>query len=202
MSCTIASTVIDQVVAFHGHRCPGLTIGIRAAELGLREFGPAATTLVAVVETDMCGVDAIQFLTGCTFGKGNLIHLDYGKMAFSFYDRACQRGLRAVLNQDVWGGRNGTLTRFMQKMTTGTATPKEQEAAAALRADIERTFMELDLNAMFTITAMQQPLPRPPRILASLPCAHCGEMTMESRTRRLHGDTLCIPCFEALDRRI
>ncbi len=35
----------------------------------------------------MCGVDAIQVLTGCTYGKGNLIHRDLGKMAFSFYRR-------------------------------------------------------------------------------------------------------------------
>jgi len=27
--------------------------------------------IVAVVETDACGADAIQVRTGCTFGKGN-----------------------------------------------------------------------------------------------------------------------------------
>ena len=60
---------------------PGLALGIRAAEIALREIGPHAQDeeVVAVVETDMCGVDAIQVLTGCTFGKGNLIHKDYGK---------------------------------------------------------------------------------------------------------------------------
>jgi formylmethanofuran dehydrogenase subunit E len=81
---------IDELQRFHGHMCPGLAIGIRASELALEEIGPHSKDeeIVAVVETDMCGVDAIQFLTGCTFGKGNLIHRDYGKNAFSFYRRS------------------------------------------------------------------------------------------------------------------
>ena len=51
----------------------------------------------------MCGVDAIQFLTGCTFGKGNLIHKDYGKMVFSFYDRWKGTGFRMLLCPNVSG---------------------------------------------------------------------------------------------------
>gem|GEM_PF-194176 len=87
MSCTIPNDRIKETIAFHGHVCPGLSYGIRAAELCLSRLGAntADNPVVAVVETDMCGVDAIQFLTGCTFGKGNLIHRDLGKMAFNFY---------------------------------------------------------------------------------------------------------------------
>ncbi|MGD8916559.1 MAG: FmdE family protein, partial [Syntrophobacterales bacterium] len=68
----INEEMVEKTVAFHGHMCPGLAVGIRAAEVALREIGPHAQDeeVVAVVETDMCGVDAIQFLTGCTFGKG------------------------------------------------------------------------------------------------------------------------------------
>ncbi|MBW2392561.1 MAG: formylmethanofuran dehydrogenase subunit E family protein, partial [Deltaproteobacteria bacterium] len=68
----ISEEMIQKTVAFHGHMCPGLAIGIRAAEVALRDIGPHAhdEEVVAVVETDMCGVDAIQSLTGCTFGKG------------------------------------------------------------------------------------------------------------------------------------
>jgi formylmethanofuran dehydrogenase subunit E len=63
-----------------------LASGIRAAEWALTELCARShdEELVAVVETDMCGVDAIQYLTGCTFGKGNLIHKDYGKNAFTY----------------------------------------------------------------------------------------------------------------------
>lgn len=43
-------------------------MGIRAAEVALREVGPHSPDeeVVALTETDMCGVDAIQYLTtGC-----------------------------------------------------------------------------------------------------------------------------------------
>ncbi|MBW2580124.1 MAG: formylmethanofuran dehydrogenase, partial [Deltaproteobacteria bacterium] len=32
--------MIQKTVAFHGHMCPGLAIGIRAAEVALRDIGP------------------------------------------------------------------------------------------------------------------------------------------------------------------
>jgi formylmethanofuran dehydrogenase subunit E len=40
---------------FHGHVCPGLAIGVRAAEVALEEIGPHSRDeeVVAVVETDM-----------------------------------------------------------------------------------------------------------------------------------------------------
>jgi formylmethanofuran dehydrogenase subunit E len=58
----LTEDIIRQAVAFHGHMCPGLAIGIRAAEVALRDIGPHAhdEEVVAVVETDMCGVDGIQ----------------------------------------------------------------------------------------------------------------------------------------------
>ena len=71
-------------------------MGIRAAEVALDEIGPPAEDeeVVAVVETDMCGVDAIQFLLGCTFGKGNLIHRDYGKNAYTVFRRSDGKAVR------------------------------------------------------------------------------------------------------------
>ncbi|MGI8552624.1 MAG: FmdE family protein [Dehalococcoidia bacterium] len=63
-----SENALEQVRKFHGHRCPGAAVGIRAAEIDLREIGPHAgdEEVVAIVETDMCAVDAIQSLTGCT----------------------------------------------------------------------------------------------------------------------------------------
>ncbi len=102
MSCTFPTHIIEDTIAFHGHSCPGLAIGIRASELAFRELGtPEETNMVAIAETDMCGVDAIQFLTDCTLGKGNFMHRDFGKMAFSFFDRNTGKGFRALLNPET-----------------------------------------------------------------------------------------------------
>ena len=96
MSSELGQELVARTIAFHGHLCPGLTTGIRVAEVALREIGPHAEDeeLVAVVETDSCGVDAIQYLLGCTFGKGNLIHLDHGQSVFTFSRRSDGKTLR------------------------------------------------------------------------------------------------------------
>lgn len=72
----IEKTPSAGVVHFHGHLCPGLALEIRAADIALEKIGPhdGDEEVVAIVGTDACGVDGIQFLTGCTLGKGNLIH--------------------------------------------------------------------------------------------------------------------------------
>ena len=54
--------VIQKVKGFHGHMCPGLALGIRAAEIALREIGPHAhdEEVVAVVETDCARLTAFK----------------------------------------------------------------------------------------------------------------------------------------------
>ena len=93
---TFDQKAVEEVVRFHGHQCPGLAIGIQAGRLALREIGSHSPDeeVVAVVETDMCAVDGIQYLTGCTFGKGNLIHRNWGKNAYTFFRRSDGRAVR------------------------------------------------------------------------------------------------------------
>jgi formylmethanofuran dehydrogenase subunit E len=203
MSCQISPEQIDATIAFHGHSCPGLAIGIRAAELAQRELdNPKDTEIVAVVETDMCGVDALQFLLGTTMGKGNLIHRDYGKMAFSFFRHETGRGLRAVLNPEARGGMDEEMAELMKKTCSGKASEAEKLRMSELRASLQDRFMTLPLDEMFQVTTVDQGAPRPPKILQSLACEHCGEKTMESRTRRFAGATLCIPCFQLVEQKI
>ena len=93
----------EDAVTFHGHRCPGLALGYRAAGVGLEALGadPAGDEeVVAVVENDACGVDGLQVRAGCTFGKGNLRFLDYGKHVYTFYDRRSGRGVRVTTRSD------------------------------------------------------------------------------------------------------
>jgi formylmethanofuran dehydrogenase subunit E len=202
MSCSIEIEWIEKTIAFHGHSCPGLIIGIRAAELALQKLGRADNEgLLAVVETDMCGVDAIQFLTGCTFGKGNLIHKDYGKTAFSFYDRGKNIGFRAVLRPDLPGKIGSELRNLMKRVEAGTAKEEERARVQGLRKELQERYMEAELEEMFIVTEPPLPAPRPARILGSLKCEDCGEMAMESRTRRFDGKTLCLPCFEKVEQK-
>lgn len=203
MTCTISNEIIEQTIAFHGHSCPGLAIGIRAAELAIRELGnPAEIDMVAVSETDMCGVDAIQFITSCTYGKGNFMHRDYGKMAFSFFDRKTGKGFRALLDPAARKGIRGEFGELMRKDAEGTATEEDLERLKTLRSLQQDRFMTLELDVMFRITPLEYGVPRPAKILDSLVCERCGESVMESRTRRFAGETVCIPCFSGLEQKV
>jgi formylmethanofuran dehydrogenase subunit E len=123
---TIDPVLVKQAMDFYGHWYPGLAIGIRAAEWALEEMGKAPDEeIVAVVETDMCAVDAIQSLTGCTFGKGNLIHKEYGKSAFAFYRRQDGKAALLVARPDLYGEARVTLERPRKKLEAEGLTEEE-----------------------------------------------------------------------------
>jgi formylmethanofuran dehydrogenase subunit E len=178
MACTLEKAIIDKTIEFHGHNCPGLTIGIRVSELAMEKLDICNSTApVCVTETDMCAVDAVQFLTGCSFGKGNLIHKDFGKSAFTFYDRDTQKGFRAVFKNEFAGD--------------------EQDRSIRIRK-----ILEADLGDLFETSNVTLPPVRPARIMNSIPCGDCGEMTMESRIRIFDGKNLCLPCFQKVEQKI
>lgn len=194
---------IQRVVEFHGHWCPGLAIGIRAGELALAEFGHAGDEeVVAVAETDMCGVDAIQVLTGCTFGKGNLLHLDHGKMAFTFYRRRDGKALRFYFTGEALDAPSEEMTALNRKRSMDTLGPEEARRLEALRAEWSARIMGASPSDLFRVEPVAESVPQRARLMASLACETCGEKTMESRTRRFDGRILCVPCFERLDRRL
>jgi len=202
MSCHLPPNRIREAIAFHGHECPGLWIGLRAAELCLDKLGHNdQEPLITVTETDMCGVDALQALTGCTFGKGNLIHRDYGKMAFSFYRKSDGQGFRAVFRQQALGAQWEEMRLLTKKVFGGQATDQEKLQAEKLRDEARNLIFATPLEELFSLREAA-PAPRPPRILDSLVCAGCKESVMESRTRRFDGATYCFPCFEAIEQKV
>ena len=202
MPCRIHPEAIEDVIEFHGHSCPGLAIGIRAAEMALLRFGPTDDEdLVALSESDICAVDAVQYLTGCTLGKGNLIIRDFGKIAFTFFNRQTGEGFRALLKHDLCGDLKQKTDALRQKMERDGATHEDEHQMWHLRDDLRRAYLNMDLEELFDVQPPQMDMPRDAHILASLPCAECGEYVMESKTRRLGGKTLCIPCFRSQDQK-
>ena len=199
----ICSELIQKTIDFHGHSCPGLAIGIRAAEVALEEVGRSSDEeVVAVVENDNCAVDAIQFLLSCTYGKGNLVHLDYGKLAFNFYRRSDGKAIRVIERRDICGHQDAEFMHLRKKMMMQSLTDEEKEQLASATTTRIEQIMEADLDTLFEIIPAKGPIPQKAQTLESLTCEACGEQTMESRTRRFLGQTLCIPCFEAREKKI
>ncbi len=194
----IDEQTLDRVVDFHGHLCPGLAMGVQAAQIALREVGPHSTDeeIVAVVETDMCAVDAIQFLTGCTFGKGNLVHRDYGKNAYTFFRRSDGTAIRIAARPGAWQ-RDPEHQELSAKVRAGDATPAERDRFGELHEAQSRVVLGLDPDQLFSIAPVDEQVPSRARILASVVCESCREAVMETRVRRYDGRQLCPACFAA-----
>ncbi len=199
----LSNEVIRRAREFHGHSCPGLAVGLRAAEAALIHLGPrsADEELTAVVETDMCGADGIQFVTGCTFGKGNLIHHDYGKNVFTFYRRSEPKALRVATRPDAFGPHRDEAAELRVKAGREGLNAAEQARLRQLIDERIEWIMAAPLEELFDLQPIEGRPPRRARIFASLTCEDCGEQMMETRSRRYDGLTLCIPCFDRRERR-
>ena len=166
----------EEIIRFHGHDCPGLAIGYRMATAAVEELESVRAEdeeLVAIVENDACGVDALQCITGCTFGKGNLLYRDYGKQVYTVYSRKTRDGVRILFHG--------------KKITEEMRQDRSKLIGFILSAPPE------DIISVSTVSV---PEPEPARIRKSIPCSNCGEAVMETRTREMDGNPLCIPCSE------
>ena len=86
----------------HGHFCPGLALGVKAAVYALKELklnSQGMEDVLAITETNSCFADGIQYVTGCTFGNNALIYRDYGKTAVTITDRK-EKGIRLYANNN------------------------------------------------------------------------------------------------------
>lgn len=163
-----------EIVKFHGHSCPGSAIGYRmtlAAMKALDVDRAGDEELVAIVENDACGVDALQYLSGCTFGKGNLIFRDYGKPVYTLFSRNSGKGVRVL---------------FLD-----TALPEELRGDRQKRLEYILCAPE---SAILTVQAISIDVPRQAKIYNSVSCERCRESVMETRLKGVNGRMLCIPC--------
>lgn len=184
---------------FHGHECPGLALGYLGTRLALaklRETDRAEDEeLVAVVENDACFVDAVQVVTGCTFGKGNFLHKDYGKIALTLFSRRSGRGVRVALKGDVpaWNPEHAEL---LQKVMSGCADEAERARFQELHARRTREILAADPESLFDVTTAEGPVPEKARMEPSKACVRCEEFTMPSKMVTGPSGLLCRACAE------
>lgn len=193
---------LKAAVAFHGHICPGLIIGYRAAKLAAKDLElhrDKDEELVAVVENDACGVDAIQWLLGCTIGKGNLILRDQGKHAFTIFCRDTGKAVRLVYKGQA-GATAPEGIALRKKVMTGAATVEEKSRFEVQKAERMRWMLAAADEELFDCKQPSFPVPERARIFDSFECETCGEVTMEPRLRLVAGKKVCLACAEPYHR--
>jgi formylmethanofuran dehydrogenase subunit E len=167
--------LMEKAARFHGHICPGLALGVLAAKYLLEHgfnYSPNEE-VVAVVENDNCSVDAIQVLLGTTYGKGNLIHQDYGKPNYYFYNRETQKALKLSLNRKTFDKKKSSKHEYIKHLLDSKA------------------------EKIFSIYEIEFNPPSMAEIEDSIPCDICGEPTMNSRLMFYENSSMCIPCYKA-----
>lgn len=194
---TLTQEEIQRAISFHGHWCPGLATGLRIAEYARSQLGHNSDEeIVAVAETDMCGVDAIQMITGCTLGKGNLVVRNIGKVAFSFYRRCDGKSFRVVAKSKPASNKPEEYRNLQAKSNAGNMTAKDRGRFLELRQSRCRQIMEADFNDLFELKETREPVPAHAPMTDSVICAVCGEKVMETQARLFRGEFLCGPCFQ------
>ena len=186
-----------QCAAFHGHTCMGLTLGYLAAKLALRilrEERAVDEELVCITETDACCCDAIQVLTGCTFGKGNLIYRDIGKMAFTFVSRTTGEGIRVAMHPGVMDASEEE-NQLLAKIKNDSASPQEISRYKTLHEKRSKELFSRGPEGFFRVGEAKFPLPNKARIAPSKLCGVCGEPVMETKLQEVAGKLHCRDCL-------
>ncbi|OPY37779.1 MAG: FmdE, Molybdenum formylmethanofuran dehydrogenase operon [Methanoregula sp. PtaU1.Bin051] len=192
------AVTFDDCIRFHGHSCPGLASGYRAATAAMEALGvvrPEDEDLVAICETDACGVDAIQVIAGTTAGKGNLIIHDYGKHAFTFYNRKDGKAVRITFHRNEQT-ETGDFSALRAKVFSGKATAEETEEFHKLMHKATVKVLHAPADSIMKIEKVTMDAPKKARIFASVTCECCGESVADAKTRQVNGKRVCIPCAE------
>ena len=151
--------------------------------------------LVAIVENNSCAVDAIQFLCGCTFGKGNLIFKDFGKQVYTFIRRPHSEAVRIAVKWEP-PPEDPETEAMWTRYSEGDRSPEVTAVVQDRKARKMNSILEADDAELFEIKRISVEMPEPARIYKTVTCANCGEKVMEPRTRMIGGKLLCIPCAE------
>ena len=192
----------QKAIDFHGHCCPGLTIGYLAAKAALAHLKverAADEELVTIVESDGCGIDAVQVLLGCTIGKGNLIYKDYGKQAYTIGNRSTGQAVRIVMTGDMVPLTTEQET-IKAAVFSGQATAEQEEAWHKLQSERTARLLATPFEEIFKIQDVELKLPSEAKIFNSVVCEYCGEKVMEARARLKNGKIACLACTEEYSR--
>ncbi len=140
-----------------------------------------------------CFGDGVQMITGCTFGKGNIRKVPYGKFGLTLTDRATGRSVRVVPRAEAQAGMKKT-TFFQEYRMKGVPPSKVPDEVVE---PLVQQVMNAPQEAILIVGAETRgPVEKKEETFASGVCATCGEMVVEKYLRVVGDRHVCIPCQE------
>jgi len=186
---------------FHGHKCPGLRVGAAAMnKLGVDRAKDGQ--LMALVELGdshcaTCFADGVQMVTGCTFGKGNIQKLHYGKWGVTLIDKRRGKAVRVTPRAEAMLANKQSVffTEYREKGVPASQVPPEH-----VEPMVERVMNAPDDTLLMVGDVTDCKWEDPPHSFAGFICDKCGEMTVEPFGRIFREKKVCIPCREKMEK--
>lgn len=153
----------------HGHCCPGLAIGVRAAVEGRKALGDENTdsSICVIAERSACWLDGMCII-GATLGNGKLVIRDTGKIAFSFYNTESGRSIRLALRETPAGMDKEKMTQWL---------------------------LTAPLQEVFTIGPTKTEFPAYKPGPEEVICSVCGESVQVDHVHLKDGKFVCCDCL-------
>jgi len=189
--------------AFHGHKCPAMPMGLRVGAAAMNKLGVERAQdgqLQALVELGddhcaTCFADGIQMITGCTFGKGNIKKLHYGKWGVTLIDTKTGRAVRVSPKAEAMLANKKTefFSKYREKGIPASKVPDETVEP------LVKKVMNAPENQLLNVGEVTD-YDVPPKIdsFAGFVCDNCGEMVVEGYGRIIGDKHVCIPCQEKM----
>jgi len=185
----------------HGHNCPAMPMGLRAGfaaleTLGVQRAADGQLTALVEIDRDHCGTcyaDGVQMATGCTFGKGNIQKLSYGKFVLTLIDNKTGRSVRVMTRPEMI--QRSQESEFIQFRKNG--VPASQIDPKLVDPMVEMV-LSAPAESLFQIGEVVENTPPKLRTqdFKTITCAECGEVAVERYARVKNGRVVCMPCAE------
>jgi len=175
--------VVKLATSIHGHLSPGVALGIRMGEVGLKKLGlpRGDKRLFAVVETTLCLADGVQASTGCTLGHCSLRIEDFGKLAVCLARSDTKTGVRMILKR---GAPSQLVDDWMMRKRKLSHEEEEELAKELLR--LEESFFRIEEVTVDPFSEFDEG--------EIIECDECGELFTEAKAVRKQGKTICKAC--------
>ena len=188
----------ETAMAFHGHKCPAMPLGYRAAEAAMNALGVKRALdkeLYVISETGKghaagCFLDGIMSATGCTYGKSNIEKKYYDKMAFTLVDVKSGKAVRVRLKDDFFG--NMLSSPFVTQRKQG--VPPQDVPSDIADPLVEKVLsmpeeMFLEIGSVYDFD-----LPSGQGCFETDLCSVCGERTFVTRLGKTDDGLICTAC--------
>lgn len=185
---------------FHGHKCPAMPMGLRVGAAAMNKLGVERAKdgqLLAILELGddhcaTCFADGIQVITGCTFGKGNIKKIHYGKWGMTLVDTKTGRAVRVSSKAEAMLANKKAefFTKYRQKGIPASEVPDsvvEPLVVGAMNAPDDKI---LNIGEIF-----HYEIPKKKDSFSSFVCDLCGEMVVEGYGRPLGDKKVCQDCY-------